>query len=125
MNLFRYAITAVILSLLVSCSTTNPIFEGYILEKKESKVYEILVISNITKDDINEKSKEELRSEAQKNQTAMYFTIDKDEYEELTVGQQVKVRHKKFAAETNPPKVGATKVEIIEESEQEKNVDNE
>ncbi|WP_214483098.1 DUF3221 domain-containing protein [Bacillus sp. SM2101] len=122
MNLFRYAITAVILSLLVSCSTTNPTFEGYIIEKREGKVYEILVISNITKDDIDDKSKEDLISEAQENQSA-YFAIDKDEYDELTVGQKVKVWHKRVAAETKPPKVGATKVEILEESE--KSVDNE
>ncbi|MDX8365486.1 DUF3221 domain-containing protein [Cytobacillus sp. IB215665] len=124
MKLIRYAITAIVLSLLVSCSATNLTFEGYIVEKRDGEVFEILVISNISKDDINDKPKEDLISEAQENQSA-YFAIDKDEYNELTVGQKVKVWHERVAAETKPPKVGATKVEILEESEQEKNVDNE
>ncbi|WP_157950969.1 DUF3221 domain-containing protein [Peribacillus acanthi] len=91
--------------------------EGYIVEKRNKNGFQILVMKNITKEDIEKKSKEELIKQAQDDHTATYFFVQEDEYKKIEVGHKVIVWYTKGQPqmESNPPQTDSKKVEIIEE----------
>ncbi|WP_077212457.1 DUF3221 domain-containing protein [Bacillus dakarensis] len=108
-----------IVGILSGCGNplNNVTFEGHIIEKRNHHGFQILVMKNITKEDIEKKSKEQLIQEANDNFSATYFFVKEDKYKELEVGQKVIVTYNKGqpAMESNPPQTDSNKVEIVEE----------
>jgi hypothetical protein len=105
---------------LAACSTdssTNVEYlkeEGYIVEKRERDgVYQLLVIGNITKDDLENKTKQELIKEA----GGTYFYVKKEIYSKAQKGQKVIVWMEKGQPlqPSIPSETSAKKIEIIEE----------
>jgi hypothetical protein len=88
--------------------------EGYIVEKRERDgVYQLLVIGNITKDDLENKTKQELIKEA----GGTYFYVKKEIYSKAQKGQKVVVWMEKGQPlqPSIPSETSAKKIEIIEE----------
>jgi uncharacterized protein YheU (UPF0270 family) len=88
--------------------------EGYVVEKRErGGVYQLLVIGNITKDDVENKTKQELIKE----RNGTYFYVKKEIYSKVQEGQKVIVWMEKGQPVnlSTPAETSAKKVEIIEE----------
>ncbi|MGD6802722.1 DUF3221 domain-containing protein [Rossellomorea aquimaris] len=112
-------ILMLIVGILSGCGNpfNNITFEGYIIEKRHDSGFQILVMENITKEDIEKKSKDELFIQAQDDFSATYFFVKEGKYNELEVGQKVIVLYNKGqpAMESNPPQTDSNKVEVVEE----------
>jgi Protein of unknown function (DUF3221) len=88
--------------------------EGYVVEKREhGGIYQLLVIGNITKGDLENKTKQELIKEA----GGTYFYVKKEMYSKVQKGQKVVVwMEKGQPLQTSlPSETSAKKIEIIEE----------
>ena len=88
--------------------------EGYVVEKREhGGVYQLLVIGNITKDDLKNKTKHQLIKEA----GGTYFYVKKEIYSKAQRGQKVVVWIEKGQPlqPSYPSEASAKKIEIIEE----------
>jgi hypothetical protein len=88
--------------------------EGYVVEKRErGGVYQLLVIENITKDDLKNKTKQQLIKEA----GGTYFYVKKEIYSKVQEGDKVVVWMEKGQPlqPSDPPEASAKKIEIIEE----------
>jgi Protein of unknown function (DUF3221) len=117
---------------LTACSTDSPIdstidsstdnstnveylrTEGYVVEKREhGGIYQLLVIGNITKDDLKSKTKHQLIKEA----GGTYFYVKKEIYSKAQRGQKVVVWIEKGQPlqPSYPSEANAKKIEIIEE----------
>jgi hypothetical protein len=101
--------------LLSGCSGGS--FQGYLVNKVENdKNRRIMVIRDITTEDIEKKSVDELIQEAADKNTGHAFYVDKETYDNLEVGQKIIVYYKSDTVqESNPPITGANKVKILEE----------
>lgn len=108
-----------IIGILSGCGnpSNNITFEGHIIEKRNNGGFQILVMKNITKEDIEKKSKEVLIKQAQDDFSATYFFVKEDKYKELEVGQKVVVTYNEGqpAMESNPPQTDSNKVEVVDE----------
>jgi Protein of unknown function (DUF3221) len=90
--------------------------EGYVVEKREhGGIYQLLVIGNITKDDLENKTKQELIKEA----GGTYFYVKKEIYSKVQEGDKVVVWMEKGQPlqPSDPPETSAKKIEIINENE--------
>uniref|UniRef100_C5D887 Lipoprotein n=1 Tax=Geobacillus sp. (strain WCH70) TaxID=471223 RepID=C5D887_GEOSW len=88
--------------------------EGYVVEKREhGGIYQLLVIGNITKDDLENKTKQELIKEA----GGTYFYVKKEIYSKVQEGDKVVVWMEKGQPlqPSDPPEASAKKIEIINE----------
>jgi hypothetical protein len=88
--------------------------EGYVVEKREhGGIYQLLVIGNITKDDLKNKTKHQLIKEA----GGTYFYVKKEIYSKVQEGDKVVVwMEKGQPLQTSlPSETSAKKIEIIEE----------
>jgi hypothetical protein len=88
--------------------------EGYVVEKREhGGIYQLLVIGNITKGDLENKTKQELIKEA----GGTYFYVKKEIYSKVQEGDKVVVWMEKGQPlqPSDPPEASAKKIEIIEE----------
>ncbi|WP_163103517.1 DUF3221 domain-containing protein [Peribacillus alkalitolerans] len=102
-------------SLIFVAGCSNPVFEGMVTDKRiVDEKYEILVIQGITSTDIQNLSLTELIDLGMREKKkAIYFTVDKANYEKLSVGTYVQVTHKKEVMTSYPAQTGATKISII------------
>ncbi|WP_077212499.1 DUF3221 domain-containing protein [Bacillus dakarensis] len=82
-----------IVGILSGCGNplNNITFEGHIIEKRNQNGFQILVMKNIPKEDIEKKSREELINQAKDDFSATYFFVKEGKYKELEVGQKVVV----------------------------------
>lgn len=109
-----------IVGLLSGCDYpfNNTTYEGHIIEKRDYNGLQILVIQNITKEDIKQKSKEQLLLDAAANSTsAIYFFVKKGIYKKVEVGDKVIVTYNKGqpAKESDPPQTSLNKLKVVEE----------
>jgi hypothetical protein len=99
-------------------STNEGKYEGFIIEKqKRNNGLQLLVMSGIKKEDIQNKTLDELTNQAQADHSAVYFFVNEDEYNNLKIGQKVVVWYKKGQPqmESNPPQTDMKKIKVIEE----------
>jgi hypothetical protein len=99
-------------------STNDGKYEGFIIQKQNrNNGLQILVMSGIKKEDIQNMTLDELINQAQDNHSAVYFFVNEDEYKNLKIGQKVVVWYKKGQPqmESNPPQTDMKKIEVIEE----------
>ena len=91
--------------------------EGLIVDIKVQPGWgnQMLVIPNITEEDISNKKLDELIKLAQEKGGA-YYGFDVDKYEELEVGDHVIVYWDGSQLDSNPPQRGVDKVDIISKS---------
>ncbi|HWO98813.1 MAG TPA: DUF3221 domain-containing protein [Bacillus sp. (in: firmicutes)] len=108
-------ILVVFISLLSGCSGGS--FQGYLVSKKENDDNaKIVVVKGITKEAIKEKSADELILEAAEKNAGHAFYTDKATYNDLEVGQKIRVYYKSdIKQESNPPIAKASKVQVLEE----------
>jgi hypothetical protein len=98
--------------------TNNEKYEGFIIQKQNrNNGLQILVMSGIKKEDIANKTLDELIKQAQDDHSAVYFFVNENEYKNLKVGQKVVVWYKKGQPqmESNRPQTDMKKIEVIEE----------
>lgn len=115
----RFKIFLLIISLFcisAGCSLSTSV--GHVVDKKVngSGGYEVLVISGIDKDDIEQKSEQELLEIAQSKNLGIWFYVEENIYEAVKIGDQVKVWHESGGPiqTSDPPHIGSTKVKILE-----------
>ena len=90
--------------------------EGIIVDIREHQNgrNQMLVVPNITEEDISNKRLNELIRLAQEKDGA-YYSFEIGEYKELEVGARVIVYWNGFQLDSNPPQRGLKKLEIINE----------
>lgn len=121
------ALLVVVVFLAVACGqeeSTNPRSDSDSLEKQEGLIVEIrtteedwrqiLVVPDISEEDIANKKEEELMKIAQEKNGA-YYGFEKDEYKELEVGMYVIVSWDGLQLDSDPPQRGIEKLEVISE----------
>jgi len=87
--------------------------EGRIVYKEpENEGVQLLILPDVTKEEIKNKTKEQLHSMGQSNKGAYYY-VSSDEYVNLEIGTHVKVFWNGNQAESNPPQRRAEKIEVI------------
>lgn len=103
------------LAISASCSSTSI---GHVVDKSinGSCGYEILVIQGIDKNDIEQKSDKELLEIAQSNNLGTWFYVEENIYESVKTGDRIKVWYQSGGPvqTSDPPHIGASKVEILE-----------
>ncbi|MHA6259045.1 DUF3221 domain-containing protein [Sporosarcina sp. CAU 1771] len=88
--------------------------EGIIVDIKENQDgrSQILVVPNISEDDISDKNDDELIKIAQEKDGA-YYGFETGKYEELEVGTHVIVYWNGNQADSDPPQRGIEKIDVI------------
>ena len=88
--------------------------EGIIVDIKENKNgrSQLLVVPNISEEDISNKKEDELIKIAQDKDGA-YYGFETDKYKELEVGAHVIVHWNGAQLDSDPPQRGIEKVDII------------
>ncbi|GEN45443.1 DUF3221 domain-containing protein [Alkalibacillus haloalkaliphilus] len=91
--------------------------EGIIAKKKqldgERDVQQILVISEVEKDEIKGKTISEINELAGQHDSA-YYAVDEDQFAELQIGMRVEVYWTGEQLDSNPPQRGADEVNVVE-----------
>lgn len=115
----RFNIFLLIISLFcisAGCSLSTSV--GHVVDKKVngSGSYEILVISGIDKDDIEQKSEQELLEISQSKNLGTWFYVEENIYDSLKIGDRVKVWYESDGPmqTSDPPHIGSSKVKILE-----------
>jgi hypothetical protein len=124
--LIRFLISASILFLMVGCSNLiEPVVEygggelsefvGTVVGKRDSD--QILVVPNVAADTIQNKTEEELLAIAIE-QNGIYFSVEQEIFETVTVGTMVRVHYDPDDGEeaTIPPRRRSQGVEIVTSS---------
>jgi hypothetical protein len=110
-----------ILLLLISCSNNKTgkessdfvLFEGYVALKKEYNGKRLLVINDITKEDISSMSQDEILKYAA-NHNSFLFYVNEEYYKNINVGQKIRVWYKPPVQESKILQVGAEKIEVLD-----------
>lgn len=94
--------------------SSNETSEGIIVEKveRQDRWNQILVVPNISKDDISNKTTVELIEMAQENDGAFY-SLEPGEYEKLEVGTNVIVYWNGDQEDSDPPQREAKKIDVV------------
>lgn len=89
--------------------------EGYIIEKEIHKeVYRLLLIQNISQEDIETKNKMELIQEAIEKTNATWVHVSKSQYDKVELHNKIRVEYETGSiAESNPAQGSAKSIEII------------
>ncbi|MGO4530179.1 DUF3221 domain-containing protein [Paenibacillus sp. 2TAF8] len=118
----KKAILFIISSMIVftGCSnkeenTNYPIYEGTVVYKEvKHDKYRFLMLQNISKEDLENGNPEKFAQLAQ-DQEAAFYSLDKENYESIEVGQKVRITTDLNQYESNPPLRTALKIENINE----------
>ncbi|WP_194840909.1 DUF3221 domain-containing protein [Filobacillus milosensis] len=89
--------------------------EGFIVDKRETdhEPYQVLVVPDIKKEDIENKSRNEREILAYQND-GVWYSINSKAYKDLKTGDRVKIYYNSNAVlESNPPQMWAEGVEVI------------
>jgi len=114
----------ILISLITLPACTNkeekenyPIYEGTVVFKtEENDKYKILVLQNISKEDLENGKLEDFIELAQDQPEASYYYIDKQNYESIDVGQRVRITADFNQNESLPPIRTVVKIEKIYKS---------
>ncbi|MDQ0350302.1 hypothetical protein J2R98_000105 [Alkalibacillus filiformis] len=91
--------------------------EGIIAKKQqldgERDVKQILVISEIERDDVKGKTISEINQLAGQHEAA-YYAVDDDQFEDLTIGTKVEIYWTGEQLDSNPPQRGAEEIHVLE-----------
>jgi hypothetical protein len=116
-----FIIVIILMLILTGCSTTT--LQGFITQKEieeranNKKAYRVLVIQRVTKEDIKNNTPEKLLDMARENNLPrIWFWVTENEFNELEVGQKVRVyvEKKSNMQLSDPPLSGQTKIKILD-----------
>lgn len=90
--------------------------EGIVAHKIEldNRNYQVLLIPNIKKEDLDNKTINQIGTMAREKDGAYYY-VKSDEFKELKVGTQVMIYSDGFQEDSDPPQRVAEKIEVISE----------
>jgi hypothetical protein len=91
-------------------------FEGYVVLKDMQKdAYRVLLMKNISKDDIYSRSVDELLDQGRRELDTMWLWIKKKDYGRIQKGQRVVVWYGPEVQDSNPPQSSAKQIQILDE----------
>jgi uncharacterized protein YxeA len=92
-------------------------FEGYVVAKEIQKqdAYRVLLMKNISKDDVNTRSVNELLDQGRRDFNVMWFWVKQKDYGRLKKGQKVVVWYGPEVQHSNPPQSSAKQIKILDE----------
>jgi Protein of unknown function (DUF3221) len=89
------------------------LFEGYVALKKEHNGKRLLVIQDMTKEDIRRMSEDEILTYAAHHDSFLFYVHEKD-YQKINVGQKIRVWYAPPVQESKILQVGAEKIQVID-----------
>ncbi|MDV2583363.1 DUF3221 domain-containing protein [Alkalibacillus haloalkaliphilus] len=121
----KVALILTVLLMVAACSEVGDSTEEYKVDQHdgiiakmkqvdgEREVKQILIISEVVREDVKGKTISKINQLAGLHEAA-YYAVDDDQFEELQIGMRVEVYWTGEQLDSNPPQRGADEVNVVE-----------